>query len=765
MNMYFENVELRLKPEMALKVNWAKCGDVLSVVWCSKNAIAVANMSDFFEWDKDGNFVFNSNEHRKKHQPTKPKVFTFSKAQQLFDFVIMEGGIKQFRLPKVLREPEEVLGEYKLKKWAMKRDKALKNLGMLAKPDAIEQYLLNNGFGSLVETRLEQLREENPAMKISSGTSLLRYINQYISLGCSKNALLPLGLLNTGNNYKHNDDNSVIKRGMGGADSRNTKSLHTGVRPLDKRIIKRIVTRFGINYRSGALQYNDMYYEYCIDVTKHQGISLPEPDESGKRDLSKYLPSLMSYGQFRYHYLNSTSIIERLYRRYGVIKTKRDFIDKQGVATDGVLGANHTVEIDSTELSVHVRDPRVKDKLKSAGRLHLCIAICVKTRYILGYSLSFSKPKWENVAECLYNMLEDKKSYCKAYGISLRDYEWVCKHGVLVVRIDNGKEFPEEQMDDQLRHSSGFFRVEIVPKARGDLKSIVERFNGTIESKVTKLRGGIEKSRDKTEQDASQQALLTIDAVHRKIIREICHHNNYALYGRLLDRDMAENGVGITPNAMWTFSIKHQMGGGRPIAQKQLPSYRYSLLPKCQVTVREDGIHYGGLIFQSPSAKENDWYLEAKFSPKDIEKRMAYTPSLCDVLFYEGDDGKVHTFELSEKCEQYRNLSWLEVSARHEVLKDEEYDARNQREANNVANRIADKMDLSNAENEVKGIPKNDQTSYQIGTNDRRRTNAAEQSKTRAENTHKELRQDDVTQTKTQKPTISTTTNLEEETL
>ncbi|MEM7419073.1 MAG: hypothetical protein AAF364_04995 [Pseudomonadota bacterium] len=720
--MYTDFVELRLKQSMSSKVQWAKPHDVLTVVWCDYRLrrIAVANMSEAFGWDAKKQTMAEGGDRKKAHQMKKPKVFQFSEAEKLFDLFEQDGGIGTFIYPKIIREPESVLEESQLSKWYPKADNAISVLGSLIEPDAIERYLLNNGHSELLKQRLQELRDEHPNKKFSSQTVLTRYLNQYITFGMTRNALLPLGLMNTGCNYQHSENNNVNKRGRGGADGRNTSSIYTGVRPLDKRLIKKIAKRFGTASRHGALFIRDIYDDYCAEALNLQGVELPEPDENGERDVTRVNPFILSEGSFRYHYDNMIPLLEKLTLRYGVIRTQRDFKDRQGHAADSVVGANHVVEIDSTELSVHVRDPRFKDKRLSAGRVFLTVAICVRTRYILGYSLSFKQPTWENVAECLYNALEDKKAYCERYGLSIKEHEWPCHHGFFIVRIDNGKEFPADQMDEQLRHRSGVFRVEIVPKARGDLKAVVERQFGTTDRNAAKQPGGIEADRDKTEQDASQRAMMTIDELHRVIIRMIIHQNLYKNCAKLRDKDMAEAGVGITPYSLWSYSIKHQMGGGRPVSKSKLPSYRYSLLPKCEVEVKDDGVHYNGLVFDSAFAKKNDWYLNAKYSSKNTVKTMALTPSLANSLFYEDLKGNIHEFKLVEQLDQYRDLSWDEYAELKKEVNQLVYDNAHQRHLDRLAMKAANRGDVEKAEKELSSVPRNDQTSYQSGANDRR---------------------------------------------
>lgn len=721
--IFSDFIELRVKSDMTNYVKWASSNDVLTVVWSDRRTrkLAVVNMSKALALDASGRLIADKVKRKKAAELSKPKVYSFSEAEKVFETVVIEDGIKYFKLPKIVIEPESIVCHTKLVKWCQKRDNAISTLGNLLTKDAIDQYLLSNGHSSLLQTRLQELRTERPEKTWSSQTTLTRYLNQYITFGMTPDALLPFGLECTGSNYQHNTDTEVTKRGRGGADGRNTRSIHSGVRPLDKRLIKKISKRFGAANRNGALNYSEIYVHYCLEVLDAQNVTIPEPCNNGERDLGVFFPKIISMGSFRYHYEQLLPLMDRLIIRYGVTKAKRDFTDRQGCAHEGAYGANDIVEIDSTELSIHVRDPRFDNKRLSGGRVFLCTAVCVRTRYILGYSLSFSSPSWENVSECLYNVVEDKNQYCAKYGIRLLPGQWESRHRINIIRIDNGNEYPKELIDAQLRHISGFFKVEIVPKARGDFKAVVERQIGTLDRQAASQPGGIEATRDQTEQDASQRASILIDDLHRTIIRAIGHQNTFKNCAKLLDRDMAEAQIGINPASLWSYSMKHQMSGGTPVAKKELPSIRYSLLPKCDVAIKENGAHYNGLIFSSSFAKTHDWFLEAKFSKDTIVKKMAYMPSRCNALFFEDENSNIHVFELLEQYEQFNDLSWDQVATYSQDLQVKQKGLQDQKLADRLAMTLANNEQADAASRTVSNIPVNDQTSYQTGTSERRR--------------------------------------------
>ncbi|MCW8107130.1 hypothetical protein OPS25_01255 [Alteromonas ponticola] len=152
-------------------------------------------------------------------------------------------------------------------------------------------------------------------------------------------------------------------------------------------------------------------------------------------------------------------------------------------------------------------------------------------------------------------------------------------------------------------------------------------------------------------------------------------------------------------------------------------------MPKCQVKVKDDGVHYNGLVFDSPFAKKNDWYLNALYSSSDIVKTMAFTPSLANSLFYEDHKGGIHEFKLVEQLDQYRDLSWDEYAELKKEVNQLEYDNAHQRHLDRLAMKAANRADVEEAENRLSSVPKNDQTSYQSGANDRRAEMAELESK------------------------------------
>ena len=127
---------------------------------------------------------------------------------------------------------------------------------------------------------------------------------------------------------------------------------------------------------------------------------------------------------------------------------------------------------------------------------------------------------------------------------------------------------------------------------------------------------------------------------------------------------------------------------------------------------------------------------------------MAYIPSICNALFYEDDQRNIHTFELVEQCDQYRDFSWEQLSEYRTYINELQYENRNQQLADRLAIKVGNRKDQELAEHDTKGVPRNDQTSYQTGTTDRRNELAAVESRERDQRAHEEL--SNVNQTKYQ---------------
>src|SRR5205814_5208852 len=80
----------------------------------------------------------------------------------------------------------------------------------------------------------------------------------------------------------------------------------------------------------------------------------------------------------------------------------RHKVNKQGVRPTRPL---ERVEIDDTKLDLFVIDEKTNLPI---GRPWLFVAICVFTKMILGYYLSFQKPSYLSVMQCLLHSIRPK---------------------------------------------------------------------------------------------------------------------------------------------------------------------------------------------------------------------------------------------------------------------------------------------------------------------------------------------------------------------
>ena len=677
-------------------------------------------------------------ESRKRSpEGSKPRLFDRRVFNELFERVFENGHSVMLTAPPFLRMSDSELARVYSDTWLTRRD----NSYQIIKPCLPDSRADMDAFVS------RYLRgEANSAIKacqnevgLSSQTSITRRLNMFITLGLVPNALLPFGYEHCGSNYIEYDKQSDRKRGRP-----SVFTNYRSVSSLDKKLIVKVAKSASLPTRGGKLDIGELYYEFLGLYEKENNLPPAFINENGQYQYAYPQNLRISEGAFRYHLPKLIDFDKWMKLRDGVHKYEKDHKPKRGDSKDGVLGAGHIVEFDHTQLNTHVRLPGVHDKRYSAGRPYLCIAICVYTRYILGFSLSFRPPCWDNVAQCITNTVRNKVDLAAEYGVSIASDDWSCSHIAYKYRIDNGSEYPEEQEDELMSSPFNFEGSEQVSPGRGDLKSTCENKLGGIADKIAKNPGGMEKDRDSREQDASQQALLTLEDIGAQIIEEILLHNKTADRELSLDQDMLRAGIDSSPQAQWSYSLEYQMSGGNPVSQSDLPNLTYTLMPKVYANVKSDGISlpkHPELQYDADFSEAHHWYMQKKHKLRTDEftVTVAYQTSSVDCIYYQTEDGSIIPFKLKSQCSQYEGMSYFEFEQTKKARKQMRVDQAEQRRAGKQYNKYQQKTRIARNEQEVRFVPKNTQRSYQKDTAKHNAQMRKDQMVKDAARTHKRL--------------------------
>lgn len=673
-------------------------------------------------------------------QPNKPQFYQRSELSKFFERVYEDGRVKSLSLPPfITSSDDEHLDKQFGKHWLKRRDNSYGLIDPLLpeSPEELHNFVAEYLQGNLFNAISQHI--ENTSLK--SATSITRRLNTFITLGLVKNSLLPFGWEHCGNGESEDDTNNPSRKKRG---RKSKYSDFRGILQSDKDLIIRVQRDFKISERGGRLDYGEMYDHYMWLFEKANNLPHAIRKSDGTYEWQYPENKRISSGMFRHHFNELIDLDKRLILKDGEHRYSNELTPKLGEAKDGVIGAGHVVEFDHSQIDTHVRLPGVHDKRYSSGRLYLCVAICVYTRYILGFSLSYRPPCWDNIAECIINCVRNKVELAAEYGVKINGQEWPSHHIPVSYRIDNGPEYPAEQENELLSSPFHFTSTQQVRKGAGIAKSIVERQIGTHVDKLARNPGGMEKKRDKMEQDASQQALLTARDIGAQLIDEILLHNNTADREHLLDKDMLEAGVDGTPHALWEYSLEEQMSGGNPVYEEDIPNLRYTLLPKKIANITSKGISFSDapdLFYDSDADLTHDWYMAKihKTGKYNSEVKVAYSNGSLDNIYYQTPDGKIVPFKLKNECERFSGMSWFEYGQVKKARKAKNIEQKNQRAAGRSYNKAKQMARIQRNQKEQSSVPLNDQRGYQTEVTRHNAQMRKEQLNADAEHAHNQM--------------------------
>ncbi|WP_338518415.1 hypothetical protein [Alteromonas gracilis] len=721
---------VKFKDTFDIPTGFGKKDDVFSICYVDSQtlSVGVANYTQYLGYSHDTETFEVKN---RQAQPSKPRLFSRSAFADAFDIVKKDGDTQTIMMPQFLGMSDEDLLKTRTKEWLSRRDKAFEVIRPLLPQDPYElSYFVTRYLRGEVHQEIKKYCEENG---YDSTTTVTRKLNLYIVFGFTVNALLPFGFEFCGTekeerNSKNgsNKKNNRRKRGRPGI-----YSDYRGVNESDKRIIKDLVRDNRVSHRGGKLDISRLYDEYVVRY--EDKFNLPHVTINQQRDYEFSYPQseIISQDTFRYHFKQLLPLKPFVIFRDGQHKYDKDHRPKRGDAKDGVAGAGHVVEFDHTQLDLHARMPGVHDKRYSAGRLYLVIAKDVYTKFILGFHISFRPPCWDNIAECIINCVENKVEFAARYGVDLTELDWPSRHLCMIYKIDNGVEYPHEQEAEIMASPFNFQGSQQVAKGRGDLKADSESTLGKLNRIISNNPGGINPDKDAMEQDASQQALLTIEDITAQLIDEIVLMNKTADRECSLDQDMLAANVEPTPLAQWNYSIKHQMSGGNPVPKAQIPALRYTLLPKHIARIDADGItlkKYPQLQYDGDFKELENWYLQKKHkvSGAKTEIKVAVASGSIKRVYYR-DNNTIYPLDLKTQNSQYEDMSFFELEQSVKAREQMQRDRKNSQQAGRVYNKRRQKARIEANQKELAGVPVNSQRTYQKETQKHNRIMRGEQ--------------------------------------
>ena len=580
-----------------------------------------------------------------KSQYKKPVIYSFKdiKSQLNSGKLIADGCLQ---LPAMMLKTEKWLENTNKDKWLFQRDKNYRIIKSIVEDeDIFERYIFGDGI-------TEEIQKIQSKFSIKSSGVIYRILNRLITFGSIKNSLLPIAYKQCGNRvvYDKPDDNQ-IKRGRKTRKNRHgqivgCKSKTRGITAQDKLNILKILKEFKITNTKAFKEFSmtKLFGEFQSKYQSHV-ILRSIGDEVIYYNWLHEEKDRISKQQFYYHVNSLLSDEELLKHKLGKLTFEKDKAVKIGLARDSVLGSGDCYAIDATILDIYVRYP-YNPKIKSCGRPVLYLVVDVWSTCIVGYYIGFHGPDWAGAGEALYHACMNKSDWAKSISWDLDENAWPCHHVPRIIFGDNGAEYSEYNIKAMLKAEIGIKMMNYAAIFRGDAKSVVERKFGVINKTFLNFQPGyVHKATLRELPHAANNAVWDYRSLVIAIGKEIIFHNNNVNRLKLHNFIMSREGIGITPQAIYTAGMEREMGGGRII--KDLAKLRFAFLREEVATVHGDCVKHNGLEYEYPNGIERGVYGKAKYKGS-YKIPVRITNATVSYIWHRDDDGNIIELRLKD---------------------------------------------------------------------------------------------------------------------
>lgn len=519
-----------------------------------------------------------------------------------------------------------------------------KSLALQEQAWKVINKLLSNGVENLLisEKRNELIHELSTEIELSKKT-ILKYLKRYWKRGMTKTALLP-DFQNCGGRGKDKSD-STVKRG------RPRKFVGTQGVNIDeetKNVFRIAKRRFYEKKNNVTLRFA---YEQMIK-------------EFYKKELKECPELLPTYKQFVYWLRKEQDDRKTIILKNGKRHFDLNYRPLLSSATSEVQFPLEKVQIDSTVADVFLVSEFNRNWIIGRPILYFCKDVW--SRMIVGIHVSLDGPNFEQARIALMNMVENKKQFCKRYGIEIDETDWPTAHlpACLVADraelLSNASNILTEELNIKIENSAPY---------RGDFKSIVEQHFRLLNIQVKPLLPGAVHSdfQKRGAKDYRLAGKLTLKEFTQIVIKCVLYYNNHHVIDQYVrDKDLIQSGIEAVPIKLWNWGIQNKAGKLRTISKDLMMLH---LLPRATATVTGKGIKFKNIYYGSTLALKEQWFVKARLNGS-WKVDITYDPREMDFIYIRG----IHknSFErcfLLDHQHRYGSTSICDVDYLHQYEK------------------------------------------------------------------------------------------------
>jgi hypothetical protein len=283
------------------------------------------------------------------------------------------------------------------------------------------------------------------------------------------------------------------------------------------------------------------------------------------------------------------------------------------------------------------------------GRPTVYLIVDIFSNAIVGYAVTLENPSWATAALALYNCFSDKAAVFERLGLPYEARDWPCHELPNMLRADRaelvsnmGQEFP----------ASGI-RVETPPPMNPRAKGTVEGKHAEIKRPQAgrfDLPGRFAKIRKRRDPDGKKEAALNIFEFERILVEIIMDINREPVEARRIPPDALVEGAKVASRiGFYEWGLTHRPGFTREMG----PHFVYEhLLTKAKATVRPNGIHVEGEVFNCDRLRELGYLVAAVAN--QVKLTVAYNPILASEVYFYDRERNTWTAAFNIDPEVYR---------------------------------------------------------------------------------------------------------------
>lgn len=263
-----------------------------------------------------------------------------------------------------------------------------------------------------------------------------------------------------------------------------------------------------------------------------------------------------SFYQFRYFYRKTKKLQNFYISRDGLKNYQRNNRPLIGDGIQSFAPAIGVGMLDSTICDIYL----VNDAGSLVGRPILTACVDAYSGLCCGYVLSWVGGVY-SLRGLMMNIIADKASWCKQFGISINAEDWSCNKLPATLVTDMGSEYKSENFE-QIAELG--VKVINLPSYRPELKGMVEKFFDVVQStykKHLKGKGVIEPDyQERGAHDYRKDACLTMVDFEKIILHCIIYYNSQrTLENFPYTEAMIADNVKPYASCIWNWG-KSQMG-------------------------------------------------------------------------------------------------------------------------------------------------------------------------------------------------------------